>query len=103
MTKCFHCGGIWPHKERPCPAKGKECRNYHKVGHLSKVCKSTTKKRIPTRKSDIKPKINNIEDSSDIYVFSLKGEKSRDVPKVSVKIEGIDVRTMIDSGASIIF
>ena len=20
MTKCFHCGGNWPHKERPCPA-----------------------------------------------------------------------------------
>ena len=23
IAKCFHCGGIWPQKERPCPAKGK--------------------------------------------------------------------------------
>ena len=23
VTKCFHCGGIWPHKELPCPANGK--------------------------------------------------------------------------------
>jgi hypothetical protein len=42
----------------------KECRHCHKVGHFSKLCKSTTNKPIPTRKSDIKPKINNIEDSS---------------------------------------
>jgi hypothetical protein len=42
-------------------------------------------------------KLNNIEDSGDDeYVFSLKGEKSRDLPKVSVKIEGLDVRMMID-------
>jgi predicted aspartyl protease len=46
--------------------------------------------------------LNNNEDSSDDeYVFSLKGEKSRDWPKVSVKIEGVDVTMMIDSGASI--
>ena len=81
--------------------EGKECRNCHKVGHFSKVCKSTTKKPIPTCKSDIKPKINHIENSSDDeYVFSLKEEKSRDLPKVSVKIEGVDVRMMIGSGAS---
>ena len=82
--------------------EGKECRHCHKEGHFSKVCKSTTKKPIPTCKSDIKPKINHIENSSDDeYVFSLKEEKSRDLPKVSVKIEGVDVRMMIDSGASI--
>lgn len=99
MTKYFHCGGNWLHKEQPCRAKGKDCRHCHKVGHFSKVCKSTTKKPIPTRKS---PKINNIEDNSDDeYVFSLNGEMSRDLPKVSVRIECVGVRIMIDSRASI--
>ena len=71
--------------------------------HNSKLQEwKTTLKPIPTRKSDIKPKINNIEDSSDDeYVFSLKGEKLRDLPKVSMKIEGVDVRMMIDFAASI--
>ena len=73
-TKCYNCGGNWPHKERPCPAKGKECRKCNKVGHFAKVCKST-KKQTYTRRSDTKSKINNIEDSSDDEcVFSIKGK-----------------------------
>ena len=38
-TTCFNCGKAWPHTNRPCPAKDKECHKCQKIGHFAKVCK----------------------------------------------------------------
>ncbi|XP_006824607.1 uncharacterized protein LOC102801657 [Saccoglossus kowalevskii] len=37
---CFRCGGIYPHKDTPCPARGKACKKFQKIGHFAKVCRS---------------------------------------------------------------
>ena len=38
--KCRGCGGIFPHKDRPCLAKGKLCHKCGKQNHFAKFCMS---------------------------------------------------------------
>ena len=40
---CRNCGGTFPHKEFPCPAKGKECNLCKKPNHFASVCRSSVK------------------------------------------------------------
>lgn len=35
---CSHCGGSWPHLNRPYPAKGKTCNTCGKNNHFASVC-----------------------------------------------------------------
>ena len=37
---CFNCGGEFPHKDRPCPAKNKTCTKCRKQNHFAKQCRS---------------------------------------------------------------
>ncbi len=37
-SKCRSCGGLFPHREKPCPAKGKTCHKCHKSNHFAKFC-----------------------------------------------------------------
>ena len=43
---CRNCGGVYPHIKE-CPAKGKECYSCKKIGHFSKVCRSSKKSNKP--------------------------------------------------------
>jgi hypothetical protein len=39
--RCYNCGGDFPHlKDRPCPAKGKQCRKCEKLNHFAAQCRS---------------------------------------------------------------
>ena len=40
---CRNCGGTFPHKDFPCPAKGKECNLCKKPNHFASVCRSSVK------------------------------------------------------------
>ncbi len=44
---CYRCLGA--HQQETCPFKGAECFNCKKKGHISKVCKSTTRKNPGTK------------------------------------------------------
>ena len=39
-TQCRNCGFTWPHKDGPCPAKGKMCNTCGKPNHFSRVCRT---------------------------------------------------------------
>ena len=43
---CRSCGGVYPHIKE-CPAKGKECYSCKKIGHFSKVYRSSKKSNKP--------------------------------------------------------
>ena len=54
-TGCGYCGSDKFHNKSQCPAKDKECRTCHKVGHFSSVCRSNNSrgdKNINTKRTD---------------------------------------------------
>ena len=114
--KCNHCGYSWPHRTSPCPAQGKSCNQCGKANHFAKVCrthpmssqphpsKSTTQekqKQQPLCKLDVAPS----EDSStdDEYLYTVKDTKDAPMvstPIVSVKVDNVPIKRMVDSGAT---
>ena len=56
-TKCFFCGGKFPHQggRTKCPAWGKECKIWNKPNHFTKCCKGSNNQK--------KIRIENNEDS----------------------------------------
>lgn len=117
-TTCFNCGGIFPHpKEKPCPAKGKTCRACNKQNHFAKHCK-TTKRLQATSKNNVNNVLykqspqSDVSSSDDEYLFTVQQqpvnstkEGSTDaqnkLPKTTVKFGTIEIRMLIDSGASV--
>ena len=104
---CYRCGSS-THLQNSdvCFAKDKECFKCHKVGHLSKCCKTKTpgsQDKQRHKGTSGKSKIRFVETSSlsndDDYAFSIVDDCKQ--PTVPVNIGGIaDVPMIIDSGAS---
>ena len=95
---CYCCGKSGHRAKSPsCPALHKTCNTCQKIGHLSRVCHSASKKKTATvkeiRESD------DSDDSDDGIVFVVGKYKS--YQNVNVDIAGISVNMMIDSGASV--
>ncbi|XP_062610190.1 uncharacterized protein K02A2.6-like [Saccostrea cucullata] len=105
-SKCRNCGKEWPHKDRPCPAKDKACNKCKKIGHFAKQCRSGQKQdtrnfnRTPKSK---KPGVNNLDNGSsdEEYAFGLQICATKSLPIANVKINGIKVDMLVDSGASV--
>ena len=119
--KCYYCGLDYPHKTNGCPAEGKQCSLCHKMSRFARVCKSS-QNRDRTRTNQTKfrrqrPSINNlnyinsgaqvesnISDSDDEYVYTAK-KCPISTPKsnltVKLKIDGTNLRALVDTGASI--
>jgi transposase InsO family protein len=103
---CYNCGGSFPHRDKPCPAKGTTCAGCGKKNHFVTVCRSTkqsanfvTGENTDTRRSCAD--IHRQSDSSDDeYSFSAKqpGDK---LPTCNVTVEGKIVNMTVDSGASV--
>ena len=81
--------------DRRCPARDKECRKCHKVGHFAKCCKTkkvkdpNDKKLRPKKPRDTKRSVNliNSKDSpGSKYAFTIVDEKQ---PMVQVKVGGV--------------
>ena len=68
---CRNCGGVYP-LIKDCPAKGKECYSCKKIGHFSKVCRSSKKsnKPQPTRYR-VRNVVNTPRDDDPDYIFTL--------------------------------
>ena len=109
--RCYRCD-VTGHTQddKRCPARDKECRKCHKVGHFAKCCK-TKKAEDPNDKKprgnkprgprDTKRSVNEIgsEDSPDNeYAFTVVDGKQ---PMVQVNVGGVpNVAMIVNSGAS---
>ena len=102
-----------------CPAKGQTCNKCGKMNHFAKVClskqsKSHDKSRAheqpqPQHKNRPNSHIHQVissephqksDSSSDEYLYTLGDTANTTVPKVDVKLNGITISMIIDTGAS---
>ena len=104
--KCRGCGGIFPHKDRPCPAKGKLCHKCGKQNHFAKFCMSqaqvnTTRKSVG-KKCNIRPiQTGETSDSErSEYSYTVKSDKAKR-PIVHVTVQEHKFPIIIDTGSSI--
>ena len=106
--KCWNCGGNFPHKFGPCPAKGKVCHGCHKRDHFKKMC--------PERKGQRPRKVNSVDervcdesdDSDDSYCYGItysetvnKKVNSVRGPFTEVKVNNTRITLLADSGSSV--
>ena len=59
---CFNCGLAVSH-DTVCPAKGKECKACHRIGHYARCCMSSNPNLRPKRGKP-KHQVNNIDQQS---------------------------------------
>lgn len=119
-SKCYNCGNSWPHISSPCPARGKSCRNCNRVGHFAKVCRSTTTPSHGHRNENTVRNVRHFENSSssdsDEYLYTVQTRQNEqqesmpaqpniayriNLPHAKIKINNVDFKLMIDTGASI--
>ena len=117
-VKCFCCV-YTGHKaiDRRCPARGKQCRKCNGSGHFEAVCKTKEKQTSGrgaggSRKPDVGKKggvahhVRQVETEGTQgddceYAFGILDHSNvSSDEKISVKMEGLPVTTIIDSGAS---
>ena len=112
---CRNCGGTYPH-EQQCPAQGKTCHKCGKANHFAKVCRGgATKphnrtrnerqrppqmKTKPKNKTPVHPvsKASDSASSDEEYLYTVK---SKQPPKVNVKVCQHWFKATIDTGATI--
>ena len=119
QNTCRNCGFLWPHKNGMCPAKAQTCNKCVKMNHFAKVClskqsKSQDKSRAheqpqPQHKNRPNSHIHQVvssephqksDSSSDEYLYTLGDTANTTAPKVDVKLNGINISMIIDTGAS---
>lgn len=91
---CYRCGGTFPHKSKPCPAKGQKCTVCSKIGHFGKMCRS----------KDYKARAVTGDDTSsddDGYTFMATTKSRKSQPNTAVSINGNMVDIIVDTGATI--
>lgn len=112
--KCYNCSGTFPHREQPCPARGKTCDSCGKLNHFAKCCRSK-RPQGGSRRQEVHymqhtdtakgPNSNRpnagmelTEDSEYLYTVS---ETKANLPHASIKVGDSNVKVMIDTGASV--
>ena len=117
-VKCFCCGYTGHEaNDRRCPARGKQCRKCNGSGHFEAVCKTKEKRTSGRgaggpRKRDVGEKggaahhirhveIDGTQGDDCEYAFGvLDGSNVSSDGKTPVKMGGLTVTMIIDSGAS---
>ena len=94
-SECYFCGGQYPHKGQ-CPAKDKECRSCHKMGHFERVCRSTKSTK----------RINQVEQCDEEYAFTIHDThhvayNTSQLPMTEVFAGKSKIHAVIDSGATV--
>ena len=112
---CFKCGGPFPHKGHPCPAKQQTCRKCGATGHFEKCCKGKQPTRFRPKSeketirgitqnesADIDNKSDNeiISDSSDDYLYAIHTADPKH-PEVFVKVKCSKFKVTVDTGSTI--
>ncbi len=96
---CNNCGYDMSHKS--CPAKGRTCNNCKKVGHFSKVCRSSRKQMRAVLQSDDDE--SDQRDDSDFFVGAINHETLQidDVWKQNLYLHGKCVSFLLDTGSEV--
>ena len=99
--KCRNCGGHYPHAES-CPAKGKLCNHCHKSNHFATVCRQRKYTPINDLKTSASRPMhdNSSASSNDEYCYGVHGKKTK-TPFTVAKLDDVECRLMIDTGASV--
>ena len=125
-ARCFNCGGSWPHDAKAgCPARNRKCNSCKKYGHYAQYCRSSQKgqsggkggtRRKGNKKQGhrrLKPPqtVNQVNEESrlrsppssseDEYTFTLSPRTKVSAPFVSLKVNGVTCKFLVDSGASV--
>ena len=103
-----------------CPSKGQTCNKCGKMNHFAKVCLSKQSKSQDKSKAHEQPQLQHknrpnshihqvvssephqkSDSSCDEYLHTLGDTANTTVPKVDVKLSGITISMIIDTGVSI--
>ena len=101
-TTCYKCGGTYPHKDRPCPARNVKCHKCKRTGHFKKMC--TTQNAHEVKGVAEANEASESDDDDYCYGVKLKeGGIVRSVkgPYVDVKINNANMKLLVDSGSSV--
>ena len=109
-ASCWACGSTKHFKkDSSCPAKGKKCNRFSNIGHFEKFCmtkfpnakkphKEKDKKRHYVKTVEEGEAHPSCDDDTD-YAFGIN--QKLEVEKVLINIGGVDIRVIIDSGATV--
>ena len=110
QNRCNHWGGSWPHRLRPCPAKGKSCNACGKAKHFALVCRSSKRcfSRPPRQavkqvSADATPSTNVCYTTcaEEEYLFTVQVKAANTTPIVTVKLNDTPISMTMDTGASL--
>lgn len=104
---CYNCGLKFPHQNQ-CPAAGKPCYKCGKVGHLGKVCRSSSKRYGYQRSDQVTQEdVYNDEEAENAhainvqeYVFRI-GSGVKQSSLYSLLVDNIPVDFIPDTGATV--
>ncbi|XP_058837773.1 uncharacterized protein LOC131693710 [Topomyia yanbarensis] len=106
---CYRCGQKNHYgNDQQCPARGRKCEKCNKIGHFSKVCRSVLKRKQHGNTSFVPPlKRGRFENVRTIDVTEHNEEQPSFIYNIGdgdeflwVKIGGVLVQVLIDSGSS---
>ena len=100
--KCRNCGGNYPHQNK-CPAYGATCNYCRKKNHFVAVCRKRTRERSHVHKIEQQqiPEQSDKSVSDTESLFTVNILTNDKVPKLTLKINDIPTKTLIDTGSSI--
>lgn len=91
---CHYCGYSSAHPT--CPARGKECKRCHKMGHFARACSAKTVREIRLTHSPL-----SLSTSSDESVLSVEFPMPSKAPTVTTLVNNFPVNFVLDTGASV--
>lgn len=95
--KCYFCGGGY-HPRPRCPARNQNCWKCGRQGHLSSVCKSSSRTRI-----DNAPPYARNSSAVSLSASSADYASTKGSSTICALINGLEVRALVDSGSAISF
>ena len=121
QIKCFSCGYLGHVKNSPeCPAQGQECRRCRRKGHFMACCRDKPqayqnqtrteqrdnegRKRMPSKKVRQVVASSSEDETECEYLFGITScirHLSNTEDLLTVKVGGIHLQVMVDSGASV--
>ncbi|XP_071510902.1 uncharacterized protein [Diadema antillarum] len=115
---CRNCGGVFPHRNKPCPAKGQTCHACGKQNHFAKYCLTSKKNKgnvakhvqatttissdtnPPSMTTDPEPPSHASTGQYEHYQFHIEA-KPLPKPTVTVHVNDTPISAVIDTGASV--